>query len=198
MWQKITDGIQRMLSEYPDTFKDGYICGLTVALAVIAALLLLRIVIAWIFRERRCKGIEVKEADGDLFVSSDAVGEVINSLQKEFEFIHIDKLYLYTRGRRHKVLLHVTFNTDGGGMPEQFARLKQRIKGAMEDVFGITSISKISVHCRKVSITRSIAQHSAKQDYELFKDEAPAPLKVKFNAMDKVAETLPEAELDKK
>ena len=46
----------------------------------------------------------------------------------------------------------MAFNTAGGGMPEQFEKLKGRVREVLADTFGIKTVRKVSIHCHQVTI----------------------------------------------
>lgn len=158
MWQNLYEVMIKNPWEQPQLFKDGYCSGMLMALLIVILLLLLRLLWALIFREKRCKSILIREGDGDLLISAEAVNDVIKSLQPEFHYIHMDKIQLSCRSGKYMVLLHVSFNTQGGGMPEQRAKLKQRIKDALSEVFGIETIRKVSMRCAKADVSGSLVK----------------------------------------
>jgi hypothetical protein len=158
MWQNLYEVMIKTPWEQPQLFKDGYCSGMLMALLIVILLLLLRLLWALVFRTKRCKSILIREKDGDLLISAEAVNDVIKSLQSEFHYIHMDKIQLSRRSGKYMVLLYVSFNTQGGGMPEQRAKLKQRIKDALNEVFGIKTISKVSMRCAKTEVNGSLAK----------------------------------------
>ena len=155
-------------------FESGYFTGVMVSLAVILLLLFLRVVIGIMLLPRSCKGIEIKEADGDVLISADAVSDLIRALQPEFKHIAMNKIRLYRRGRRQRAVLHVSFDTEGGGMTEQRQRLKERVKEVLGTVLGIYSLTEVAVHCAKISVTGELPRTSPVLDEkDLIQDVAP-------------------------
>ncbi len=200
MWNELYKSFLDSAQTTSVDFRNGYIAGVLVALVVVLLLMLIRSLLKFIFREKRCRSIVIREKDGDLLISADAIYDVIKSIQPEFRYIHFNKIQLYRRKKAYRVLLHINFNTQGGGMPRQREELKRRIKDLLSEVFGIDSIRKVSMRCGKTDISgtapvaadAAIKADKAKADKQL---EAAAPKvlpEVKFSPdkkQDKPAES---------
>lgn len=133
-------------------FNVGYATGVGVVLAVLVLLLSVRLILAFIFRTRRCHEIRIKGEDGDVFVSRNAVNSVVNSLEKEFKNLIISKVSLNAVRKRQFINIYVDFNADSGGLPPQADELKRRVLEALETVFGITTVRKVHICLRNVQL----------------------------------------------
>lgn len=133
-------------------FQCGYFAGVLVALITIMVLMILRIIIGIMCLPRRCRSITIASSDGDMDIAAEAITDLIKSLQPEFPHLGFDKLKLYRHGKKQSIQLQISFNTEKGGMPEQFEELKTRVRYLLKETFGINSIRKVSIHCHRVVI----------------------------------------------
>ncbi len=151
-------------------FDAGYLTGLGVAVLVILLLLFLRLLIWLLWRPRRCKGIEIKETNGQVFIAAEAVSDLIISLQPEFPDMAMDKIRLYRKGRRQQAVLHVSFDTRNSGMTEQRLRLKERIKDVLATVLGVSSVSDICIHCTAIKVSGGLPRPTGLDTRDLIED----------------------------
>ncbi len=162
MWEELYKSFLDSAQATSVDFRNGYIAGVLIALIVVLLLMIIRTLFKFIFREKRCRSIIIREKDGDLLISADAIYDVIKSIQPEFRYIHFNKIQLYRRKNAYRVLLHINFNTQGGGMPRQREELKNRIKNLLNEVFGIDSIKRVSMQCGKTDISGTAPAAEAK------------------------------------
>lgn len=187
MWHELYKSLLDSAQATSVDFRNGYIAGVLVSLVTVLLLLVLRTLLKFIFREKRCRSIVIREKDGDLLISADAIYDVIKSIQPEFRYIHFNKIQLYRRKSAYRVLLHINFNTQGGGMPRQREELKKRIKTLLNEVFGINSIKKVSMRCGKTDISGTAPLANANAGDKALVDKkpeqipAPAMAEVKFS-----------------
>lgn len=173
-----------------NNFNMGFAAGVLFALAVIFALLILRIFFTFVlFRTRRAHCIAIRRPEGDTEVSKNAIISVIRSFSNEFKYIDVRKIDLYRRGPRYFVKLVIHFDTSGGGSPEQEDRLRNAIRESLEKTFGITSICRISM---KIDRADGVIVHSAPDQLE-----APAVAAEKAPAVKEKKEDKSEAEVTK-
>ncbi|MHB9137835.1 MAG: alkaline shock response membrane anchor protein AmaP [Victivallaceae bacterium] len=136
-------------------FNMGFISAIAVILAILLFLLILRLVIAFVFRTKRCHGVTINGENGDIFISSAAITSLIRSLENDFKFVAIDKVRLYTRNRQQFLNIQIDFDASGGGLPPQSADLQLRVLATLKETFGIESISKVHITLRNITISES-------------------------------------------
>lgn len=137
-------------------FNRGFLTAIAVILLILFILLVLRLLVAFIFRTRRCSGITINGNNGDVFISSSAITSLIRSLEHEFKFVEIDKVRLYTCNRQQFMNIQIDFDASGGGLPPLSANLQARVLSALKDVFGIESITKVNITLRNVTISEPL------------------------------------------
>ncbi len=156
-------------------FDAGYLTGLVVALLVILLLLVLRVLFWLLLRPRRCKGIEIKEVNGNVFIAAEAVSDLIVSLQSEFPDMVFKKIRLFRKGKRQRAVIYVSFSTRNSGMTEQRLKLKERIIEVMGSILGVSSLCDICIHCSSIKVPVELP-HVAKEpemDDENLIEDAP-------------------------
>ena len=171
LFSGMIDPLTGKLSE----FDAGYLTGIGVAVLVILILLLLRVFFWLLLRRHRCKGIEIKEVNGPVFISAEAVSDLILSLQPEFPDLTMIRIRLFRRGRIQQAELQVAFDTRNSGMPEQRLRLKERILEVLDGIMGITSLTEIRILCSAVKVSGPLPGHSTLNESELIEDPIPQP-----------------------
>jgi hypothetical protein len=137
----------------PETFdrvlQSDFNCGFIAALAFIVFVLLLLLVIRFllflVFRTRRCGKVVVPSPDGNLIVTRKAIESVVRAELSGFPQIFVRKLVLYRKGKKYSLALYCLFSKEGAGMPEIAHELKGRIKEVMNKLFGIDTMSEVSI-----------------------------------------------------
>ena len=137
-------------------FNMGFLSAIAVILAILFILLVLRLIVAFIFRTRRCSGVTINGENGDVFISSSAITSLIRSLEHEFKFVEIDKVRLYTRSKVQFLNIQIDFDASGGGLPPLSADLQARVLSALKEVFGIESITKVHITLRNITINEPL------------------------------------------
>jgi hypothetical protein len=137
-------------------FNMGFLSAITVILAILFILLVLRLIVAFVFRTRRCGGVTINGANGDIFISNSAITSLIRSLENEFKFVEIDKVRLYTRNKQQFLNIQIDFDASGGGLPPLSADLQNRALAVLKGVFGIESINKVHITLRNITINEPL------------------------------------------
>ena len=127
-------------------FNLGFFAGVGLALILVLILITVEIIFMLFFRQKKCSGITIAEADGDTFVSKTAISSLIMHLEKDFPLISIKKLLLYKKGKKHSLKIYINFNDDGSGLPPQSKKLKSEINSLLNHTFGINTIKKITLN----------------------------------------------------
>ena len=134
--------------------QSDFNCGFIAALALVVFLLLLllavRILFFFIFRTRRCNKVLVPSADGDLIVTRKAIESVVRAELAGFSQINVRKLLLFRSGKKYSLKLFCQFSREGAGMPEIAQELRPRIKEVMNKLFGIDTMSDITICIEKL------------------------------------------------
>ena len=126
-------------------FNCGFIAALAVVVLLLVLLLVVRILLFFIFRTRRCSKVLVPSADGDLVVTRKAIESVVRAELANFTQITVRKLILYRSGKKYSLKLCCMFSSHGVGLPEITQELKPRIQEIMNKLFGINTMTGISI-----------------------------------------------------
>ncbi len=137
-------------------FKIGFIVG---GVFIIISAVIAKIVAFILFRvAKQAAGISVNTENGILFISSNAISDLIKTLEKDFKTIKIQKVALYQIGSNDFSLnLEITFNAAGEGLVDISSVLQNRILNDLKAVFGITEILKIHIKVKKATLKPSSA-----------------------------------------
>ncbi|MCP3965857.1 MAG: alkaline shock response membrane anchor protein AmaP [Lentisphaerae bacterium] len=136
-------------------FNKGYLTGVAIVVLAILVLLVLRIILALIFRKKRCSSIKIKSDNGDTCVSRAAITSVVKSLEKEFKFINISRVNLYATKKVQFLDVLIDFDASGGGLPPQSDKFKERVLEAVKEVFGIATVRKVHIHLRNINLDKA-------------------------------------------
>lgn len=127
-------------------FNSGFLTGVATAIGIIAILLFLRIVIAVIFRRKKCNGITMQAELGDIFVSTSAITAAIRTLEAEFDALVIQKIRLLeSKNAKVKVCIQLIFDEKGGNFKLYSQNFQRRVLTKLRDAFGIESIDKVDI-----------------------------------------------------
>ena len=133
-------------------FNLGYMFALMVIALTLLVLFIIRIILALIFRKKRCSKISIKSANGDAFISCTAIMSVIKALEKEFNALTINKVNLYRYGQKPFLEVYLDFDASQGGLPEHSERFKQKVIESLDKLFGIRNIKCVHLHLRNVKL----------------------------------------------
>ncbi len=142
-------------------FNCGFVSGVIFVLAIIVLVILIKIIYMLFFRyPRRAQGVGVEGAHGKIFVSTQAILDLVQSiLRKEYPYIKVNKLKLMDRKSRFTLVLDMDFDPDRTSLPLIEAELGQRILTQINKTFGIESIKEINTrnHRLKSSLSEPVA-----------------------------------------
>lgn len=125
-------------------FGNGFVAGLALALLLLLVLLVLRGIILFIFRTRRCSYIEVERGDGNTMVNREVIASVVDRELAAYPSILAEKIVLTRRGRNYQLTVHCTYLlSDTAGIPAFCDEFKPKLLGALAKGFGIDSLQEI-------------------------------------------------------
>ena len=125
-------------------FGNGFVAGLALALFWILFLIILRGIIAFIFRTRRCSSIEVVRADGNTVVEREVIASVVDRELAAYPSITAEKIVLTRKGGCYQLTIHCSYLlSDPAGVPAFCDEFKPKLLSALEKGFGITSVREI-------------------------------------------------------
>lgn len=137
-------------------FQLGYVSGVFVAIAVICAVLIVKIILFFMFfYPRRSKGVFIPGASGSLFISANAITDLVRSLESDFKFIEISKVILFDRKKYNDLELHINFDMEGGELPSIASELQSIILSKLKDTFGIDNIKEVNIKIKRVTVNRN-------------------------------------------
>jgi hypothetical protein len=136
-------------------FHLGYITGVSVSIAVILAILIVRIISVIIMSSSgRAKGIMLPAPSGTLFVSARAITDLIYSLEPEFPFVRISRVTLLDKKKFFTVDIVMSIDIKGGDLSLMSSELQSKILMRLKETFGISNIQEVNIHVKTVETSR--------------------------------------------
>jgi hypothetical protein len=133
-------------------FKYGYITATVLIFGLSVMFLLLRFIYRY---PRRMRGIEIKGARGSIFITSNAISDLVKSIGEEYEIVRISKVHLVEDRISSFIELQVTLDND---RESSFITLSEDIQNnilkTLNDRFGIDSIKKVKLNLKMIESKR--------------------------------------------
>ena len=125
-------------------FGNGFAAGLALALVWLLLLIVLRGIIAFIFRTRRCSYIEVGRGDGNTLVNREVIASVVDRELAAYPSIIAEKIVLTRKGKNYQLTVYCNYLlSDASGIPAFCDEFKPKLMTALEKGFGINSLQEI-------------------------------------------------------
>ena len=138
----------RMLLQ--DDFCRGYITAVTLMLALLLALLILRVICWFVFRVRRCSEMIVRGPDGELVISRDAAAALVDRELRAYPELKSSKLRIFRKGKEYRMVICCAYD-GAAGIPALIEAFKQQLFTAFKDTFGVTSLKRIRIVIEKLN-----------------------------------------------
>jgi len=134
-------------------FAYGFVVG---AAAFLLVLLIVKIVSLIFFSgQKRAKGIRIAGNNGSLFISSDAIADLIKALEANYRYLDISKVSLYDRNKFYAIEIQVNYDLDGGDLPLMASEFQAMTLSKLNSVFGIDCVKEVNLHVKRSSKTRN-------------------------------------------
>ena len=154
-----------------ERFQQEFFAGIIILAAAAILYVVARVVFKILFRgNKRCHGINIVSDNGMLYITTNAMADLIKSMKSTFTHIDINRVDLTLRKGRYVMDLMISFDMNGGELTDQVSKLRTKIVADLKAVFGIESITQINVKLRKTS------RSSAKSNSQPILTPAPAPV----------------------
>ena len=130
-------------------FKCGYI---TATILIIFGLLILFLVLRFIYRyPKRMSGVEIKGPRGSIFITSDAISDLVKSIGEEYEIVEISKVHLLEDRTFSFIEIQVTLENDRESSFLTLAEdIQNNILKTLNDRFGIDSVREVKLNLKKI------------------------------------------------
>ena len=127
-------------------------CGYITATALILGLSILFLVLRFIYRyPRRMRGIEIKGPRGLIFITSDAISDLVKSIGEEYEIVEISKVHLLEGRTFSFIELQVILDNDGESSFLTLAEdIQNNILKTLSDRFGIDTVREVKLNLKKI------------------------------------------------
>ncbi|MCX6984990.1 MAG: hypothetical protein NT118_09625 [Lentisphaerae bacterium] len=127
-------------------------CGYITATALILGLSILFLVLRFIYRyPRRMRGIEIKGPRGSIFITSDAISDLVKSIGEEYEIVEISKVHLLEGRTFSFIELQVILDNDGESSFLTLAEdIQNNILKTLSDRFGIDTVREVKLNLKKI------------------------------------------------
>ena len=125
-------------------FGTGFIAGLALVLFWLLLLIVLRGIIAFIFRSRRCSYVEVRRNDGNTMVNREVIASVVDRELAAYPSVIADRIVLTRKGKNYQLTVYCAYLlSDPSGIPAFCDEFKPKLLAALERGFGINSLQEI-------------------------------------------------------
>ncbi|MFA6567302.1 MAG: hypothetical protein WCS96_03750 [Victivallales bacterium] len=130
-------------------FKCGYI---TATILIFSGLLILFLVLRFSYRyPRRMRGIGIKGSRGSIFITSDAISDLVKSIGEDYEIVEISKVHLLEGRTSSFIELQVTLDNDGESSFLTLAEdIQNNILKTLNDRFGIDTVKEVRLNLKKI------------------------------------------------
>ena len=147
--KKILDFILSSDSQSLLDFKYGYI---TATALIIFGLLILFLILRFTYRyPRRMRGIGIKGPRGSIFITSEAISDLVKSIGEDFEIVEISKVHLLEGRTFSFIELQVILEND---RESSFLTLAEEIQNSilksLNDRFGIDTVKEVKLNLKKI------------------------------------------------
>lgn len=149
-------------------FNRGYLAALALVLALILALMILKLLWFLAFRTRRASTVTIPHPDGDIVVSRDALAEAVTRELAGYPELQLGKLRLFRRGKYYMLTLLCEFN-GADGVPDIASELRTKLKARLKQIFGMESLRSVKIVIEKLAGT------PASGELPELPEEQPAP-----------------------
>ena len=142
--------LQKILTEigfYLPGYQKGIISG---AVAIIAIIILFYILLLIFNKNRRCPGVVADDEHGGLFITSQAISDLIKALESEFDGITICKTQLFRKRSKYSIKLIAELDSKDINFPHLMTKIRERIIDALGTGLGVTSVENVDIHLRRV------------------------------------------------
>lgn len=127
-------------------FNQGFMAALALILGLMVILFIIRSIVKFIFRTRRCNAVTVKRQDGDTLISKDVIAGVIERELADYPALRHDKIVLTRRGSSYQVTIYCDYLlSDQSGIPAFCDEFKPRLCDALKKSFGIVDLTKVKL-----------------------------------------------------
>ena len=129
-------------------FKCGYITATVLIFGLSALFLIFRLIFRY---PRRMRGIEIKGPRGSIFITSDAISDLVKSIGEEYEIVEISKVHLLEGRTFSFIELQVILDNDGESSFLTLAEdIQNNILKTLNDRFGIDTVREVKLNLKKI------------------------------------------------
>ncbi|MFA6293908.1 MAG: hypothetical protein WC637_19120 [Victivallales bacterium] len=146
--KKILDFVLSSDSQSLLDFKCGYIT----ATVLIFGLSILFLAFRFFHRyPRRMRGIEIKGPRGSIFITSDAISDLVKSIGEEYEIVEISKVLLLEGRTFSFIEIQVVLDNDRESSFLTLAEdIQNNILKTLNDRFGIDTVREVKLDLKKI------------------------------------------------
>lgn len=172
MFERLCPGeFCKMLFE--NEFNRGYLAGVSFVLGLLVFFVVIRLILMFLFRRRRCGQIVVPTPAGDLTISRNVIEGTARQVLRDIGELDVRRIRLYRKGKNYSLLLCCTFFDGGKGVPEIAEGIRAEIRDTLQTQFGIKTLQRIDLHVEEQgdsSPTPKVRPPSGGEDEEFHAD----------------------------
>lgn len=153
-FDQIRSAIQKFLMDASD-WQSGYLAGVLITILLFILLFLL---VRLLFRSGRyANGITQAAPNGDIFISSRSISDLVKSLDADLPGIIVNRVRLKRDKRKFILEISLDYQISGptDNAREMFEKLQEKSLETLRSVFGIDSVSCIRIGIRRTRHVKS-------------------------------------------
>ena len=146
-------------------FNQGFALGVALAVVIILAMLILKILFWMMFRTRRCREIALETAGGNVQISHRAIDAAVQADLSDLKGLSVENLRIFRKGKRFSMQIKCTFSAaSGSNFPETAQVIRERTQKLLQETFGIHSINRIDIRLETLTALPPKDQKSADRE----------------------------------
>ena len=131
---------------FVNDFNRGYLMGASFVLGLLVLFVVIRLILMFLFRRRRCSQIVVPAPAGDLTISRNVIEGTAGRVLRDIGELDVRRIRLYRKGKNYSLLLCCTFFDGGKSVPEIAEGIRNEIRDTLQNLFGIKTLQRIDFH----------------------------------------------------
>jgi len=146
-------------------FNRGYVSAVVVMFFIAVFLLIIRIVLAVIFRVRRCRTLRISRPDGDIILSAEAVEQAFCQAIDSRSPLQLEQLRAFSVSKKYNFELICSYRAGSESLADAADALRKKLQEVFRSFFGLKNVGKINFRFESLPAPK-----------ELLRMETPQPV----------------------
>ncbi len=130
--------------------------GILLGCSLLAIIMIFKVILFLIFRrKKKSVGIDVQAENGNIFISSNAISDLIKALEPNYSELTFLKIVLLQKKKNQCALnIQISFQMHEKGLSEIIIMLQSDILKELKRVFNIETITQINIKVKKTEVAK--------------------------------------------